>query len=454
MLAFFSYSHIDAESEGPLIAEIQTELERKTRAAWGKRSFEIWRDARNLRWGVNWPQAIEAAIGDCDLFVLLLSPGWLQSPDCRQEFETFKKREAVLGTGERVLIAQILEIPEPLLSSDAQLHALFDEIGTRQRKMWMKLADSVEFDRMKIYREAASEIAALLFAIKSPEESRELVAEEGLATTAAIESDAGAGPSPTSPLSPAPPPAAAAGTAPPGGESGSVAVEQQRGSEKSSCVAVGSQLVSFAPAISGELREGIAQSLLFAQLAANNADPEREGDARDWVTKLVSVLSNIGWRVSSKSEATLSVDQGDTDVRGLLEQTLLSMSPKETQEEVQALFHRALEAPSCAKTDLPPPWSQLFERQARVIDGARFQITHVSQRESGEVVLHLLAVKISGQMESTAALFFRWQDLSQGKIDVQRFQLTLEERVFNSVKDVVARRIAAYTRDYIAALDI
>jgi len=41
VLAFFSYSHIDAESEGILISEIQTELEKKTRAAWGKRSFEI-----------------------------------------------------------------------------------------------------------------------------------------------------------------------------------------------------------------------------------------------------------------------------------------------------------------------------------------------------------------------------------------------------------------------------
>jgi hypothetical protein len=119
VLAFFSYSHIDAESEGALIAEIHAELEKKTRAAWGIRSFDIWRDVNNLRWGATWSKAIDDAIAACDLFVLLLSPGWLRSPFCRQEFEAFKQRERAIGTGERILIAQILGISKALLASDS-----------------------------------------------------------------------------------------------------------------------------------------------------------------------------------------------------------------------------------------------------------------------------------------------------------------------------------------------
>ena len=66
----------------------------------------------------------------------------------------------------------------------------------------------------------------------------------------------------------------------------------------------------------------------------------------------------------------------------------------------------------------------------------------------------MLSVQISGQMESTGELFFKWQSLSRGMIEVQQFQLALEVEVFNSVKDVVAQRVAAYVRDYIVALEI
>jgi hypothetical protein len=51
-------------------------------------------------------------------------------------------------------------------------------------------------------------------------------------------------------------------------------------------------------------------------------------------------------------------------------------------------------------------------------------------------------------------LFFKWQSLSQGSIDVQRFRLTLQPAVFDSVKDAVAGRVGAYAQEFIAAVDL
>ena len=420
MLAFFSYSHIDAESEGALIAEIHAQLEKKTRARWGSRSFEIWRDEQDLRWGEKWSKAIDDAIAKSDLFVLLLSPGWLRSSFCRMEFEAFKQREHAIDTGERILVAQILDIPEALLASDAGCRQLMDELGTRQRKMWMSLADRSRNGRMKLYREAADDLAELLFTIPTPTKSRELVAEEPLATDAASVAQ------------------------PQAGHGQAVAVDTP-------FITIGSQLVGFAE-LTPELRTSIANSLLFAQLAANHADSEASGDAKDWVTKFVSVLVNTGWSVEGQSTTSVAVEPGREDARAQLQSVLLAMCPPAAQASVQALLGQALGSDDNGGASSEP--LQLFRRHSRVIDGARFQIAHVTNPENQPVQLTLLAVKVSGQMDSTRVLFFKWQGLTRGRIDVQRFRLTLQPDVFDSVKDAVAQRVDSYAQEFMAAVDL
>jgi len=415
MLAFFSYSHIDAESEGALIGEIHAELEKKTRAAWGSRSFDIWRDVDDLRWGTTWSRAIGDAISTCDLFVLLLSPGWLRSSFCRQELEAFKRREQALGSTERILIAQILEIPRALLDGDAECRALVEELGARQRKMWLTLADSAEFDRMKLYRDAAGELAQLLFAIPPPAQSRALVAAEPLVA------------------------AAPAVAATPGG-----AVAD------TPALAIGSQLVGFAAEVPSDLRQSVAESLLFAQLAADQADPQGRWESKDWVTKYVSVLATLGWSIAGQSAMTLSIERGIEDAREQLKGILLALCPPPAHEQLQAMLQEVFDA----RADSESPGPQLFLRHSRVIDGARFFVSHVGARDAGPVELTVLAVRMTGQMETTAVLFFKSNALLGGTIEVQRFKLRLQRDVFDSVKDVVAKRVSAHAQEYIAGIDL
>ena len=107
----------------------------QTRAADGSRDFAIWRDVEGIRWGEAWRERLHAVIGESHLFLLLLSPGWLRSDVCREEYAAVLKREAELGAQKRILVAQIRPIPDGPHLTD-EMKAVQAELGARQRKAW------------------------------------------------------------------------------------------------------------------------------------------------------------------------------------------------------------------------------------------------------------------------------------------------------------------------------
>ena len=82
--AFISYSHSDGEA----FAE---ELKKRIANDEKGREVSIWQDLTNIHMGT-WNRQIETAIEQCEFLVMVITPGALQSPNCKDEWIYARKK--------------------------------------------------------------------------------------------------------------------------------------------------------------------------------------------------------------------------------------------------------------------------------------------------------------------------------------------------------------------------
>lgn len=158
--AFFSYARVDWKdsTSGPILEEALAALEGHTRSCIGDRGFTIWRDDQ-LRWGEKWRERLHEVIGQCDLFIILMSPGWLKSEICFVEHEAFIKREAGLPEPSRILVLPFQPVSNKDGAITAEMQGLHDILQERQFRNWERLPSKKKKNRLQEYRTAASELA-------------------------------------------------------------------------------------------------------------------------------------------------------------------------------------------------------------------------------------------------------------------------------------------------------
>jgi hypothetical protein len=90
---FFSYSHHDDKTDPAVIKAFTTTLENRVTARLTNAIFSIWRDKHGLRTGDRWPSELEAVIRESHIFMVIMSPKWIESPICCKEYSVFQERE-------------------------------------------------------------------------------------------------------------------------------------------------------------------------------------------------------------------------------------------------------------------------------------------------------------------------------------------------------------------------
>jgi hypothetical protein len=90
---FFSYAHEDAEADPHLVEALTDVLEQRVNVRFIDDRFEIWRDRDELRTGDRWDPKILRELQASDILIVLLTPRWIGSKHCRNEYLTFKAVE-------------------------------------------------------------------------------------------------------------------------------------------------------------------------------------------------------------------------------------------------------------------------------------------------------------------------------------------------------------------------
>lgn len=130
--AFFSYAHHDFDTDPELVEALTVKLEKRVSGKLTDATLEIWRDNHEIRLGHLWDKRIGDAVEAAKIFIVLLTPKWIESDYCRKEHQLFLPVEPPDGEYIAVLLAKDLETQKKHFSGEQQ--ASYDKLAARQYK--------------------------------------------------------------------------------------------------------------------------------------------------------------------------------------------------------------------------------------------------------------------------------------------------------------------------------
>jgi hypothetical protein len=213
---------------------------------------------------------------------------------------------------------------------------------------------------------------------------------------------------------------------------------------------VGSDVLSFVKETTPEQRKDIVNASLLAQLVADKKvpAPEHLDDILAWYRHYFDVLSHVGFVVQDKGFARY-VEKADAfeahEAILNVVKTALAGVPA-----ALPLVIKTLESLKSMSDDTP--WITLFHRESRSANTARFQVS-LADTGPGGSFLNLFAFGLVAKATVTQVLFFRFRK-SESELQHNSSKLTINDAVLTSVRDDIAQRIAQFTKDFVAGLDV
>jgi hypothetical protein len=135
-VAFMSYANVD-NVDGRL-TEFRQRLSDEIRLLRGE-PFPIFQDNEGVSWGENWRERIEKSLDAATFLILILTPSFFKSAECRKEFSQFLERERRLGRNDLILPVYYIDClvlnDEKRRSQDSIAQAIFE----RQYADWRAL---------------------------------------------------------------------------------------------------------------------------------------------------------------------------------------------------------------------------------------------------------------------------------------------------------------------------
>jgi hypothetical protein len=217
--------------------------------------------------------------------------------------------------------------------------------------------------------------------------------------------------------------------------------------DKDQAVVLGSEVISFAKGVSGETRQVIADSTLFAQLTANKQVPDANEIDR-WYEKYFEVLTSVGWTLANKSFVSYQASSDDVDVT----QAVLSIAagllggPATTAFQ---LVKGALDA--LTKGAGNQPWVTLFKRESQRSQAGRFQVAVVHPDADSGFAISSMAFSLRATSTLTQVLFVKVRrDLAEFR--QASGEVTINEKVLASVSPIIGQKLIAYAQSYVKQL--
>jgi hypothetical protein len=217
--------------------------------------------------------------------------------------------------------------------------------------------------------------------------------------------------------------------------------------DRQAALVVGSGIVSFEEGVAPELRSGIMNCSLIAQLAANKQVPDRE-DVRSWYSAYFDALTNIGWVIEARgfSEHHQASDLFEAHT-AILSVASVLLGPATTAYALVAATLNSLKAMS------EGPWLTIFRRESQAAKAAKFQVAVAEAGATGQAHLKMMAFELDAKSVLTQVLFVK---LNSSDVVLRQASgaIAIDAGLLRRIAPRVEARVAAYQRSFVDALPI
>lgn len=215
---------------------------------------------------------------------------------------------------------------------------------------------------------------------------------------------------------------------------------------KNQAQVVGSGIFSFAEGVDAQVREGISDSALLAQLHANK-QVKFEKDPERWFSVYGELLENVGWTLQDKGWSDYSADGSQAEVNEkILELLTVALGVAPTALAVVTATITALKGMTPNS-----PWFTVFNREVQKANMARFQIGLVSKNKDDDVTVSLVACIIKATNAITQVLFFKWKE-AHASFRANNLNVSINRPSLIDLGPDIRNRIRAYQADYLSSI--
>ncbi|GBE23066.1 MAG TPA: toll/interleukin-1 receptor domain-containing protein [Actinobacteria bacterium] len=150
--AFFSYSHFDDRHDGDYLSRLRMRLADEVQMQTGI-EFRIFQDREDILIGYRWRELIDDQLDSTTFLIVVLTPSFFKSDECRKEVNRFREREEVLGVED--LIIPIYYVDAAEMDSAFGGDDLAADLRERQYADWRELRFE-ELDSKIVRKELAA----------------------------------------------------------------------------------------------------------------------------------------------------------------------------------------------------------------------------------------------------------------------------------------------------------
>ncbi|TMV45113.1 hypothetical protein FE783_30090 [Paenibacillus mesophilus] len=217
--------------------------------------------------------------------------------------------------------------------------------------------------------------------------------------------------------------------------------QDNHGKNDSSANITAGSVISFVSGVSGQNRQDVLDSTLFAQFAAN-ASANRETDAQTWYSTYLNTLGALAWTSQGFDFQLYGVSSSSFQ----LDDVVLDIVKAAFTADEYAVVRSSIDALKKLKDD--DGRIKLFGHNAVGSNAGNFQIGAVTET-NGALAMHTLGAYFSSSDTQTDFLFAHYKS-SSTTIYKGVQSMTLNESLYANVRDAVQKRLGKNIEDFIA----
>jgi TIR domain len=140
-VGFWSYARLDdAHSDGQL-SQLRVIVGKAIGLQYGG-EVQLWQDVTAIPFGADWAETIERTIGRTSFFLPVITPRFLKSPYCLDEFVSFRRQMLALGRNDLIFPVHYVNV-DNMLADDT---VFGENLAALRRQQWIDFRPFIHAD--------------------------------------------------------------------------------------------------------------------------------------------------------------------------------------------------------------------------------------------------------------------------------------------------------------------